>query len=124
MTTRPFDQILGVSDLKTTADRLGNFFFTPGAMRFFNSRVDWKLFRVDDSRGYFVTSEKYDGYNSTYSERRKWTVRQYAVVRDHDGRDRLEIDSVGTFQGFASLEGARTHAEALQGFALIDPKAF
>ena len=118
MARRPFEQILTVADLETTADRLGNFFFTPGAMKFFNSRIGYRLYNVDDSHGYFVTSEKMDG------GRRYWTVRQYKVIRESDWRDILDIDQASEFQAYASAKGAERRAEELQGYALIDPKSF
>lgn len=118
MTTRPFERILTVADLETTSDRLGNFFFTPGAMDFFKSRIDYRLYNVDNERGYFVTSEKYG------DAPRHYAVRQYAVSTNAEGKDVLVIDSVSDNYKFYSKERARSAAEELQGYALIDPKSF
>lgn len=95
MTTRPFEQILSISDLKHTAKELGSFFFTPGAMQFFNSRVPNFIATVDDTNGFFITSEQY-GEDAP----RHFQVREYSInrtVREYDQRimDTLSIDTIG-----------------------------
>lgn len=127
MTVRPFERILSMAQLKDTAERLGNYFFTPGAMRAFNSHVSDDLFWVNDECGYFVTSEQYVDHYEGVVEPRGWTVRKYKVVRvERDGHefDRLETDHVGKFQGWASLEGAKSEASKLQGYARLDLASF
>lgn len=111
MTTRPFSQILSISDLKHTAKELGSFFFTPGAMSFFNSRVPNFIVTVDDSNGFFITSEQY-GEDAP----RHFQVREYFVtrtLRDSDQRimDKLEIDTIGA--KFDTLAKAKTEARKL-----------
>lgn len=89
MAKRPFDQINNIDQLITTSERLGGHFFDKETMRAFNSRVLSDLYRVDDSRGYFVTSERYDEEPRTYS------VRYYVVIHDHEeNSDRVDIGSV------------------------------
>lgn len=89
MTKRPFDRILSVDDLITTSERLGGHFFDADTLRFFNSRVLSDLYRVDDSRGYFVTSERYEDEPRTYS------VRRYVVTHDDEkNSDYIDISSV------------------------------
>ena len=109
MTTRPFDNINSVADLKRTATHLGNKFFTPGAMRFFRSRIASTLYRTDESSGFFITSEQYP------ESPRHYEVREYYVTRytREDGRecDRLEIDSASDH--YDNIEDARAEAKRL-----------
>lgn len=106
MTTRPFEQILSVSDLKHTADVLNNYFFTPGAMRFFDSRIPNFIAPVDGSTGFIITSERFD-----YTAPREYSVREYTVTREiraSDKRiiDRLSIDTIGAKYTTAHLAKA------------------
>lgn len=89
MAKRPFDQINNIDQLITTSERLGGHFFDDDTMKFFNSRVLSDLYRVDDSRGYFVTSERYEDEPRTYS------VRRYVVTHDDEkNSDYIDISSV------------------------------
>lgn len=93
MAKRPFDQILSIADLITTSERLGGHFFDADTLRFFNSRILSDLFPVDDSSGYFVTSERYEDEPRTYS------VRYYKVTHnDEKNSDYLDIGSV--YEGY------------------------
>lgn len=125
MTVRPFEQILSVADLKTTADRLDNYFFTPGAMKAFNSRISDEIYPVGNDNGYIVTSERFEDFHGN-SDPRMYRVRKYSVsqfVRWSDARlcDRLSIDTV---EEFGSAVEAHRRAEELQGFAMLDSEAF
>lgn len=89
MTKRPFDQINNIDQLITTSERLGGHFFDKETLRFFNSRILSDLLRVNDSSGYFVTSERYGDGPRAYS------VRYYEVTHnDETNSDYLDIGSV------------------------------
>lgn len=89
MAKRPFDQINSIDDLITTSERLGGHFFDADTLKFFNSRVLSDLYMVDNSRGYFVTSERYEDEPRTYS------VRRYVVTHDDEkNSDYIDISSV------------------------------
>lgn len=119
MSRRPFDQILSMDDLKITADRLGNYTFTQDTLSFFDSRILENIFPIDDSRGYFVTSEKFA------DQRRKFTVRSYEVwTHKKTGKDHLNVETVGGFQSFLCANGAKEYAEKRQGFGMLDKRDF
>lgn len=73
-----------------------NKWFTPGAMRFFNSKVPPNVY----GNRYFVTSEQYD-----YDSPRLYTIRE---IMD-DG----SINTVGEFQQYETLTAARVAARKL-----------
>lgn len=90
MAKRPFDQINNIDQLITTSERLGSHFFDKETMRFFNSRILSDLYRVDDSRGYFVTSERF-----SYNTPRTYSVRYYVVIHNNDeNSDRIDIGAI------------------------------
>lgn len=66
-------------------------FFTTGAKRFFNSRINMKQIAVN---GFFITSEQFD-----HSTPRKYTIRQF------NGVDRIE--TIGEFQDYSTLAQAK-----------------
>ena len=62
---------LGFKDIdaiKRANDELGHFFFSDGAMRFFNSRIHRNIY----AGRFFITSERYDSK----------TPRQYKTARE------------------------------------------
>lgn len=119
MSRRPFDRILSIEDLKTTADRLGDYTFSQATMSYWNSRVLDEIFIVDDSRGYFVTSDKMEG------QPRKFTVRSYEVwTHSKTGKDHINVETVGGFQSFLCAKGAKEYAEKRQGFGMLDAGDF
>lgn len=90
MAKRPYDQINNINQLITTSERLGGHFFDKETMRAFNSRILSDLYRVGDSEGYFVTSERFD-----YDTPRTYTVRYYVVIHnDEENSDRVDIGTV------------------------------
>jgi len=93
-----------VSDFVTRTYRAGSHFFTAEAMRFFSSRLldEWHL---SDTLVLFITSER-DGQAP-----RRYTLRR-ADFYDDAGRERVEITSVGAFQGHETLAAARRAARA------------
>lgn len=125
MSIRPIQNINSLYTLKRNAEHLGNHFFDADTLRFFSSRVSEQIYRVDDSRGYFVTSEENVGYGP-----RLYSVRAYEIRAPHTPRPAREQDeimethTVGTFQGYGTAREAHTRAAELQGYARIDPAAF
>ena len=93
-----------MSDFVTRTYRAGSHFFTAEAMRFFSSRLldEWHL---SDTLVLFITSER-DGQAP-----RRYTLRR-ADFYDDAGRERVEIASVGAFQGHETLAAARRAARA------------
>lgn len=76
------------ADVRRTADALGNHFFEPITMRFFNSRL-LNIFRALDetgTHGLFVTSERFD------TDPRDYRVRVYRFVAG-----RFDVDTLGRF---------------------------
>ena len=84
--------------LKAKCDQFGNYFFTPGAMRFFNSRIG-KVLRIDENTYRMVTSERMD-----MDSPRLYTVREFTVLSD-SVRDTV----IGEFQQYTSTREANKH---------------
>lgn len=88
---------LTLAEVKAQNKATGQFFFSRDTMRFFKSRIHGGLRRGK----YFITSEdNFDG------SKRLYTIR---LVR-YD----FSISTVGTFQGYHSLEGARAAVNMLE----------
>ena len=102
--TRPIDQVLSIDSLKRCAEALNNHFFTPGAMRFFNSRIGENLYSVSDSIGFFTTSEKNEDNPRHYSVRRFY----FSKRTDEEGgtRETLNIDRIAIYQTAAEARRA------------------
>lgn len=83
------------ADVRRTATDLGNPYFSPDTMRFFNSRLLNTFRPLDETgtHGLFVTSERFD------TEPRDYRVREYRFV---DGR--FTVDTLGTFPTRAQAE--------------------
>ena len=108
MAKRPFDQINNIDRLITTSERLGGHFFDDDTMEFFNSHVLSDLYMVDNSRGYFVTSERYEDEPRTYS------VRRYVVTHDDEkNSDYIDISSVDEGYQLATACQAKKMAKEL-----------
>lgn len=90
-----------IDDLKS---QYKGYWFTKGAMAFFNSRVSSDIYHSTKEKGtiYFISSERRD-----HSTPRLYTVRKYNM-RTHD------IDSEGGFQAYTYLGAAKTAARKLQ----------
>lgn len=97
--------IRNIADLKRSAKSAGSHWFDAGAMRFFNSRLLEGVYRDSDRSGYFVSSERYDD-----TEPRLYSVRKYVFSEDGS---RVEIDTVGEFQGYETAGAARKVAKSL-----------
>lgn len=89
-----------LSIIKRAAKEHGNYFFTPGAMQFFKSRIhDVKRVKgTDDYR--MITSEQYE------DEPRSFTVRH---VHMPTRTATLIVDTIGEFQQHDTLDEARAH---------------
>ena len=84
-------------DMKQVVKAHTRFFFSEGALTFFDSILDTEAYRRDDGNTYFVTGERYDP-----SIDHLWTVR----VQHPDG----DIDTVGDFQKYGTKDQARLAA--------------
>ena len=80
-------------DIQRQNAAIGNYFFSAGAMRFFNSRIHDEVY----GDAFFVTSERYE------EEPRRYTVR----FADAEGY----IHDVSGFQAFATRGGAHAAAQ-------------
>lgn len=89
-----------IEDMKRANEDSGRFFFTPGAMRFFRSRIAPGVI----AGRMFITSEQFEDSQGERHERR-YTVR----LMSDDG----ETQDVSPFQQFATLRAARTYAQSL-----------
>lgn len=96
MNTPGYDTFSSIPALKAAATAAGNFWFTKGAMSFFDSRIETGILRGS----YFVSSEQYE------DEPRRYTVRH--AVRHENGT--LEIETVGELQGYETKADARRAA--------------
>ena len=79
-----------IDHIKRANDELGHFFFSDGAMRFFNSRIHREVY----AGRYFITSERYDAE----------TPRLYTIRRANDDGS---IDDVSEFQHYKTAREAR-----------------
>lgn len=97
MSIRNISDIRTTSDLRVVADGLGSPMFSPGTMRAFGSRLSSHLRRVDESNGYFVTSER-DPLGHAWDGLRRYSVRSYSVIVSmrEDGRycDVIRFDTI------------------------------
>ncbi len=95
-------ETVSVDSVREHAKRVGSHWFDADTMRFFRSRVSsygWRS--ADGTRVYFVSSERREGCARRYSVR----------VADMTSEDRGCVDTLGTFQQFASRSGAERAAE-------------
>lgn len=96
-----------IEEIKQASKDAGGHWFDADTMRFFRSRIGHKAYPVSDG-AFFVTSERYDDDSP----------RLYTVRRAYDSG---EIETVGEFQGYATLEQANTAATLLQvGQRMLD----
>lgn len=109
MSVRTISKVNSMSVLKQTAEQLGNHFFSPATLSFFDSRIGSTVYSVSDTIGYFTTSERSDP-----SMPRLYTVHRFEVVEStrEDGRttERLHINTFGGFQDYESAPSANKAA--------------
>ena len=103
-----------VYDVRHNSNESGGFFFSPGAMRFFDSRLLSGYFKrkpVGDEieAGYFVTSERYaySGMPRTY------TVREYIRFPRKGEEDGVDIRTVDEFYQMSTPAAAKRAAKKL-----------
>lgn len=84
------------------------FFFSPGSISFFSSRVSSRVYSAGDMLGqYFVTSERDGGYLLVaHGGQRRYTVRRYDPVNHEVG-----IADGHEFMEYQTLSGAHRAAE-------------
>lgn len=80
-----------IAEMKQANTEAGQFFFSPGAMEFFNSVIETGVLYGR----YFITSER-----AELSDPKRYTVR----MLDDNARDH----TVGEFQQHATLDSAKT----------------
>jgi hypothetical protein len=91
---------MNITDIKRANKAAGNHWFEPATMRFFNSKVESRIYEGPGGV-YFVTSER----------RERDMPKRYSVrVFDPSTGD---IDTVGEFQEFSGLHNARATAHTL-----------
>ena len=88
---------LTMANVKRNNKTSGWLWFSPGAMRFFRSKIESKLLK----QKYFVTSEQFEDDSP-----RLFTIRVY------DSKTH-QIDTVGDFQGY------KTKDEAMDGVSIL-----
>lgn len=93
-------QYTSIEQIKDANARAGKYFFSDGAMRFFNSRVS-DVVHTGPGGVYFVTSEKFD-----WKTPRRYTVRQF-------NPETAGVDDASEFQQFASSDAAHREAARL-----------
>lgn len=98
-------------DIIAIADHAGSFFFSPGTMDFFSSRVLPDVWPVESyatdegNRYFFVTSEKHgDGAPRHYA------VRVLTLGSQRDNRPAVDIMTVGDY--YATAKAAKAAAES------------
>jgi hypothetical protein len=87
-----------IDDIRRANAHAGKFFFSPGALRFFASRIGRA---VHEGPGgiYFITSEQFETSNG-WRDARRYTVRQFCPVTG-------EVDTVGPFNVQTRAQAAR-----------------
>jgi hypothetical protein len=91
--TKGFDEFTSMPAVKAAFNSSGSKWFTPGAMKWFNSKVESSLI----GGRYFITSERYES-----GEPKRFNVRK--VVRESDGR--LDIETVGEHMTYTTKQQA------------------
>ncbi|SDB95280.1 DUF7447 family protein [Shouchella lonarensis] len=82
--------MLTIAEMKELNEEAGFYFFSPGAMRFFNSEMETQ---TTTREGYFITSEHRG------DDIRRFTIRLFDL-------ETSDVHTVGAFMEFATLEDA------------------
>jgi hypothetical protein len=91
--TKGYDEFTSIPAVKAAFSAAGSFWFTPKAMKFFNSKIESSLI----GGRYFITSERYES-----GEPKLFNVRK--VVRESD--ERLDIETIGEHMTYATKQQA------------------
>lgn len=105
----PDNRRVSVADIKTCAAACGSHFFSPGAMRFFRSRVSEQAYADRKGGAFFVTSEMGP------DRRRLFSVRHFRGGAKRGTSGACTIDTVGEFQGYKNSAAAHRVARKLAG---------
>lgn len=89
--------LLHMRAIRELNEETGQHWFKPDTLRFFKSRVYSPVYTLPDGSALFVSSEK-----NEWNDPRLYTVRHATM----DGN----INSIGDFQAFDTLDKARRHA--------------
>lgn len=98
--TKGYDEFTSIPAVKAAFNSAGSFWFSPGAMKFFNTKIESSLI----GGRYFLTSERYES-----GEPKLFNVRK--VVRETNGS--LEIETVGEHMTYTTKRQA---LEALEEY--------
>jgi hypothetical protein len=96
-------QIVDMDQVRADAMKHGRHFFSPGAMRFFDSRISRYGYQVD-ATVYFVTSERFEA-----SFPRLYTVRAI----DMHSWDVTTYPNQSAFQAYTTARAAHKKARAI-----------
>ena len=88
-----YDTFTSIPAVKAAFNSAGSFWFSPGAMKFFNTKIESSLI----GGRYFITSERYE-----IGEPKRFNVRK--VVRESDGR--LDIETLGEHMTYTTKHQA------------------
>jgi len=87
-----------IDDIRRANAHAGKFFFSPGALRFFASRIGRTVY--EGSGGvYFLTSEQFIA-SSGWRDARRYTVRQFHPATG-------DVDTTGQFNVHTQAQAAR-----------------
>ena len=92
-----------ITEIKEANKAIGHHWFSRDTMRFFNSRVESKVY----GGHFFITSEKYMD-----DDRRTYTIR--SCYNGH-------VDTVGEFQQYRTIEEARHAVKEIVKFNRVLP---
>ena len=106
-----------VDDIRAIADHAGSYFFSPGAMKAFNSRILSGIYAPDGfeakegNRFFFVTSERHGDYAP-----RHYTVRYAVLGSQRDDRPAIDIGTVGDYHDTpaAARKAAQAESDAIR----------
>lgn len=92
------EEFSSVPQMKVAVSNAGSHWFDKGTMKFFNSKVETGILQ----KRFFISSERME-----LSEPKKYTIRYF--VRDNDATPALDCHTVGEFQQFETLKGAKDY---------------
>lgn len=114
MPTYAYNRIHTVADLRHVMTEAGSHFFSPGAMRGFNSRIHRGVVALDGhdteegSRFLFLTSEQFKPYDGPPAPR-DYNVRMVTLTSQRDDRPNTDV---WTLEKFATVAEARVFMRA------------
>lgn len=96
--TKGWDEFTSIPAVKAAFSAAGSYWFSPGAMKFFNTKIESSLI----GGRYFITSERYEA-----GEPKLFNVRK--VIRVSDGR--LDIETIGEHMTYTTKQQALNFLE-------------